>query len=160
MRRRVVIELTRGDGAVHSYEVSQGNDDSTSSADSPLGLTLADAKAVLAAKQRQLVQAQVADYCRERRCCPQCQEQRPLKDIRTRLLISLFGTVEVHAPRFKPYRCSVTSRRTLAPTAEIIPDRCIIEYKRIVAKLGAWMPYRRAAASWRSSSPSATTCPR
>jgi hypothetical protein len=144
MRWRVVIELTRGDGAVHSHEVSTGIDDSTGSAVSLLGLTLADAKAILAVIQRQLVQAQVADYCRVRRCCPHCQEQRPLKDIRTRRLISLFGTVEVHAPRFKPCRCSVMSRHTLAPTAEIMPDRCTIEYERIVAKLGAWMPYRRA----------------
>jgi hypothetical protein len=59
-------------------------------------------------------------------------------------LSSLFGTVEVHAPRYKPCRCSVTSRRTLAPTAEIMPDRCTIEYERTVAKLGAWMPCRRA----------------
>ncbi len=57
---------------------------------------------------------------------------------------SLFGTVEVRAPRFKPCRCSVTSRRTLTPVAEIMADRCTAEYERIVAKLGAWMPYRRA----------------
>jgi hypothetical protein len=128
MRWRVVIELTRGDVAVHSHEVSTGNDNSTGSAVPPLALTLADAKAVLAGMQCHLVQAQVADYRRDRRCCPHCQEQRPLKDIRTRRLISLFGTVEVHAPRFKPCRRGVTSRRTLAPTAETMPDRCIIEY--------------------------------
>jgi hypothetical protein len=139
----VVIELTRGDGPVHSHEVSTGNDNSTGSAVPPLALTLADAKAVLAGMQCHLVQAQVADYRRDRRCCPHCQEQRPLKDIGTRRLISLFGTVEVHAPRFKPCRCSVTSRCTLAPTAEIMPDRCTIEHERIVAKLGARMPYRR-----------------
>ena len=128
MRWRVVIELTRGDGAIHCHEAFRGNDDSSGSAVSPLGLTLPDAKAVLAGMQRHVVQAQVADYCRDRRCCPHCQEQRPLKDIRTRRLISLFGTVEVHAPRFKPCRRGVTSRRTLAPTAETMPDRCIIEY--------------------------------
>ena len=83
MRWRVVIELTRDDGATHCHEVSTGNDDSSGSAVSPLGLTLADAKAVLAGMQRHLVQAQVADYCRDRRCCPHCQEQRPLKGIVT-----------------------------------------------------------------------------
>jgi hypothetical protein len=67
-----------------------------------------------------------------------------MKDVRTRRLNSLFGTVEVRAPRFKPCRCSVTSRRTLTPVAEIMADRCTAEYERIVAKLGAWMPYRRA----------------
>jgi hypothetical protein len=76
MRWRVVMELTRGDGTVHACEVATGSDDSAGSVVKPLGLTLADAKALLAALQRQLVQAEVADYCRERRCCPRCQEQR------------------------------------------------------------------------------------
>ena len=140
MRWRVMIELTSGDGVVHAREVAAGSDDSAGSAVA-LGLTLADAKALLAAIQRHLVQAEVADYCRERRGCPRCQEQRP---IRTRRLNSLFGTVEVRAPRFKPCRCSIASRRTLTPVAEIMADRCTAEYERIVAKLGAWMPYRRA----------------
>jgi hypothetical protein len=144
MRWRVVIELTEGDGTVHAREVATNNDDSAGSAIKPLGLTLADAKALLAAIQRHLVEAEVADYCRERRCCPRCQKQRPMKDVRTRRLNSLFGTVEVRAPRFKPCRCSVTSRRTLTPVAEFMADRCTAEYERILAKLGAWMPYRRA----------------
>jgi hypothetical protein len=144
MRWRVVIELTRGDGVIHSHEVSAGNDDNSGSAVSPLGPTLADAKAVLAGMQRHLVQVQVSDYCRGRRCCPHCQERLPLKDIRTRRLSSLFGTVEVQGPRFKPCRCSVTSRCTLAPMAEIMPDRCATEYERSVTKMGAWTPYRRA----------------
>ena len=147
MRWRVVIELTRGDGAVHAREVATGSDESAGSVVKPLGLTLADAKALLAAIQRHLVQAEVADYCRERRCCPRCQEQRPLKDVRSRRLNSLFGTVEVRAPRFKPCRCSVRSRRTLTPVVEIMADRCTAEYERIVAKLGAWMPYRTHGAS-------------
>jgi hypothetical protein len=92
MRWRVMIELTSGDGAVHAREVATGSDDSAGSAVA-LGLTLADAKALLAAIQRHLVQAEVADYCRERRGCPRCQEQRPMKDVRTRRLNSLFGTV-------------------------------------------------------------------
>ena len=144
MRWRVVIELTRGDGAVHVREVATGSDDSAGSAVKPLGLTLADAKALLAAVQRHLVEAEVADYCRERRRCPHCKKQRPLKDVRARRLNSLLGTVSVRAPRFKPCRCSITSRRTLTPVAEIMADRCTAEYERIVAKLGAWMPYRRA----------------
>ena len=41
MRWRVVIELTRGDGAVHAREVATGSDDSAGSAVKPLGLTLA-----------------------------------------------------------------------------------------------------------------------
>ena len=90
---------------------------------------MADAKALLAAIQRHLVEAEVADYCRERRCCPLCKKQRPLKDVRTRRLNSLFGTVEVRAPRFKPCRCSVTSCASPARHSNTSASaRCVIEW--------------------------------
>jgi hypothetical protein len=59
-------------------------------------------------------------------------------------LESLFGTVAVKAPRFKPCPCAVTSGGTLNPVAEIMPDRCTPEYERMLAKMGALLPYRRA----------------
>jgi hypothetical protein len=109
-----------------------------------IGLTLADGKQVLADLQVHLVRAQAEDHCRRRRHCQRCGAQLPLKDRRSRRLVSLFGTVEVRAPRFTPCRCAVTSRRTLSPVAEIMPDRCTPEYERVVAKMGALLPYRRA----------------
>jgi hypothetical protein len=38
----------------------------------------------------------------------------------------------------------VTNCRTLSPVAEIMPDRCTPEFERVVAKMGASLPYRRA----------------
>jgi hypothetical protein len=58
--------------------------------------------------------------------------------------LSVFGTVEVRAPRFLPCRCAVTRRHGLNPVAEIMPDRCTPEYERIVAKMGSLLPYRRS----------------
>ena len=60
--------------------------------------------------------------------------------MRRRRLTSLFGVVEVRAPRFGPCRCGVASRRTITPAAEIMPDRCTPEYERTLAKLGALLP--------------------
>jgi hypothetical protein len=59
-------------------------------------------------------------------------------------LNSLFGTVEVPAPRFKPCRCAVTARSTLFPASELMPDRCTPDYERALEKMGAWLPYRHA----------------
>jgi hypothetical protein len=56
----------------------------------------------------------------------------------------LFGTVEIRAPRFDPCRCGVTLRTILSPVKEIMPDRCTPEYERMLAELGALVPYRRA----------------
>jgi hypothetical protein len=89
-----------------------------------LGLGLEQGKAVLAAVQRHLVAAQVEEHCRNRRRCDRCGASRPLKDLRPRRLTSLFGAVEVRAPRFGPCRCGIACRRSMTPAAEVMPDRC------------------------------------
>ena len=58
--------------------------------------------------------------------------------------MSVFGTVEVRAPRFMPRGCDVTRRHILNPISEIMPDRCTREYERLIAKMGSLLPRRRA----------------
>jgi hypothetical protein len=144
MKWRVMVELTESDGTVRTHEVSTGGSDTAECSAATVGLTLADGKRALAGLQHHLVRAQVEEYCRQRRVCSHCRSQRPLKDIRARRLSSLFGTVEVRAPRFSPCRCAVTRRHTFNPVAEIMPDRCTPEYECVIAKMGSLLPYRRA----------------
>src|ERR1700709_411259 len=143
MKWRVMLELVGPDGTVGVHEVG-GRAAVAEYAPRMTGLTLDEGKHLLAALQVHLVQAQAEDHCRHRRRCQRCGAQRPLKDQRSRRLVSLFGTVEVRAPRFTPCRCAVTCRRTLNPVAEIMPDRCTPEYERTVAKMGSILPYRGA----------------
>jgi hypothetical protein len=143
MKWRVMLELVGPDGIVCVHEVG-GRAAVAEYAPRLIGLTLEEGKHLLAALQVHLVQAQAEDHCRGRRRCQHCGAQRPLKDQRSRRSVSLFGTVEVRAPRFTPCRCAVTCRRTLNPVAEIMPDRCTPEYERTVAKMGSLLPYRRA----------------
>jgi hypothetical protein len=144
MKWRVMVELAGADGGVEVHEVSVGGYTTTTCSPDTLGLTLAAGKETLAGLQRHLVQAQAEQHCQSRRRCQRCGDQRPLKDTRRRRLTSLFGVVEVRAPRFGPCRCGVASRRTITPVAEIMPDRCTPEYERTLAKMGALLPYRRA----------------
>src|SRR5215218_2962087 len=146
MRWRVVLELAGADGARQVHEVGAGERPPTGHTAATLGLGLAESKAILAALQRHLVTAQVDEHCRDRRRCDRCGARRPLKDWRPRRLASLFGVVAVRAPRFGPCRCGVACRRSLTPAAEIMPDRCTPEYERVVAAMGAALPYRRALA--------------
>ena len=141
-----MLELAGPDGTPQRHEVSSGERLPTGHTAATLGLSLEEGKAVLAAVQRHLVTAQVDEHCRSRRRCDRCGAQRPLKDQRPRRLISLFGVVEVRAPRFGPCRCGVACRRSVTPVAEIMPDRCTPEYERVVAAMGAALPYRRALA--------------
>ena len=143
MKWRVVVEVTRADGVVRVHEIGGGTAVDEYSPGT-IGLTLAEGKLVLAGLQHHLVQAQTEDHCCRRRRCQRCGTLRPIKDKRSRRLLSLFGTVNVSAPRFQPCRCAVARRQTLSPVSEIMPDRCTPEYERVVAKMGASLPYRRA----------------
>jgi hypothetical protein len=144
MKWRVMVELGGAGGTLELREVSVGECAAAACSAETLGLTVAEGKKTLAGLQRHLVQAQTDEHCRSRRRCEYCGAQRPLKDIGPRRLTSLFGIVEVRAPRFGPCRGDVASRRTIAPVAEIMPDRCTPEYERTLAKMGALLPYRRA----------------
>jgi len=137
MRWRILVELAGADGSVQSHEISVGGCATIDHSAETLGLTLAEGKKTLAELQRHLVQAQTEEHCRNRRRCQHSGAQRPLKDMRRRRLTSLFGVVEVRAPRFGPCRCGVASRGTITPAAEIMPDRCTPEYERTLAKMGA-----------------------
>ena len=137
------MEVTRTDGAGRVHEIGGG---AAVDEHSPwtVGLTLAEGKLVLAGLQYHLVQAQTEDHCCRRRRCRRCGTPRPTKGKRSRRLLSLFGTVNVSAPRFEPCRRAVARRQTLSPVSEIMPDRCTPEYERVVAKMGASLLYRRA----------------
>jgi hypothetical protein len=146
MQWRVVVELSGAVGVIQVHEVHSGGSIMAGCSAATLGLSLAEAKTILAGLQRYLVQAQTEEHCQARRRCARCGGQRPLKDRRPRQLQSLFGVVEVRAPRFGPCQCSVTQRMIISPVTEIMPDRCTPEYERVLAKLGALLPYRRARA--------------
>ena len=146
MRWRMVLEVVGADGGRQVHEVGTGERPPAGDTAASPGLGLEEGKAILAAVQRHLVAAQVDEHCRSRRRCDRCGTQRPLKDLRPRRLTSLFGVVEVRAPRFGPCRCDVACRRSITPVAEIMPDRCTPEYERVVAAMGAALPYRRALA--------------
>jgi hypothetical protein len=142
----MVLEVVGAEGTTEVHEIGAGERPPDGHTAATLGLDLEDGKAILAAVQRHLVAAQVDEHCRNRRRCDRCGAQRPLKDLRLRRLTSLFGAVEVRTPRFGPCRCGVACRRSITPVAEVMPDRCTPEYERVVAALGAALPYRRALA--------------
>jgi hypothetical protein len=144
MKWRVLLETTDTDGVVVTHEVSSGSRPVSRTSANIIGLTLGEGKSTLAGLQQHLVRFQAEVFCRERRLCQGCGSRRPIKDRRSRRLTTLFGTIRVDAPRFAPCHCGIASRRTIGPLAELIPDRCTPEYERVLAKMGALVPYGRA----------------
>jgi hypothetical protein len=82
------------------------------------------------------------------RVCGDCLKLRRLRDQRTRKIQTLFGTINVDAPRISVCPC----RRgpgfvdvSWSPLTELIPDRCTPELRRLQAELSARHSYREAA---------------
>jgi len=114
-----------------------------------IGLMLSETKALLAKLQASMLCGQVAAYAAHHRVCAACGVLQPFKDRRTRRLQTLFGTVEVEAPRFKVCHCrsSATQElaRTVSPVCALLTARCTPELERVQAELGARTSFRDAA---------------
>lgn len=73
---------------------------------------------------------------------------RRQRDCRTRTIQTLFGTVEVDAPRISLCPCSNEMGfvdLSFSPLARLLPDRCTPELRCVQAELGARHSFREAA---------------
>jgi hypothetical protein len=110
MQWTVRLEARTDQGEVETTELVTFNRLVADGSLAELGLALSEAKAVMAKLQVTMVQSQLAEYAARHRICPQCRVSQPLKDRRTRRLQSLFGRVDVEAPRFRVCRCRPLGR--------------------------------------------------
>ncbi len=105
MQWTVRLEMTTSAGEVTTTELVTISRPGVVSTLAEVGLMLDETKALLAKLQAGMLCGQVAAYAAHHRACAACGVLQPLKDRRTRRLQTLFGTVEVEAPRFKACRC-------------------------------------------------------
>ena len=109
-----------------------------------LGLTLPEAKQLLASVQRAVVSAQADIHGLRRPCCSACNRKCHLKDWRGHHIATLFGAVTVPLPRF---RCTACNR---IETSVGWPSRC-----RSTPEPDEWMRWASAssftsAVGWRN----------
>ena len=109
---------------------------------------LDEAKALLAELQRRMVEGQIEEKIACMRVCTHCLRSQPIRDRRTRTLHTLFGTVRVEAPRIR-LRAGIDKAPfeevSFSPLAELQPDRCTPELRRLQAELGARRSFCEAA---------------
>ena len=70
-----------------------------------LGLTLSEAKQLLANVQREIAAAQARDHVVRRPGCPRCDGVCHVKDYRDHAVATLFGQVTMTLPRFRCAKC-------------------------------------------------------
>jgi hypothetical protein len=107
-----------------------------------LGLTLADAKLLLAGLQQAIVTGQARDHAARRPACRRCGEACHVKDYRERGVATLFGQVSMRLPRFRCAACGGIEAGLGWPShCQSTP-----ELDQLQAHLSALMTYRTAAA--------------
>jgi hypothetical protein len=106
-----------------------------------LGLTLAEAKLLLASVQREIAAAQARAHVLRRPDCSRCDGVCRVKDYRHHAVATLFGQVTMKLPRFRCARCCGTE------TGISWPSHCrsTPALDRLRAHLSALMTYRVAA---------------
>src|SRR4051812_32144259 len=106
-----------------------------------LGLTLAEAKLLLAQLQQQLVAEQANTHATSRPDCSSCGRTCQVKDWQPHRIGTLFGEVRLKLPRFLCAGCGC------GVTGVSWPSRCrsTPELDHLQARLSALMPYRVAA---------------
>jgi len=148
MQWTVRLEARTSAGEVKTTELVTFSRPAMISTLAEIGLMLAETKTLLARLQAGMLCDQVAEYAALCRVCPECGMLQPLKDRRKRRLQTLFGTVEVEAPRFKMCRCRQPvpmAEVTVSPVCALLTARCTPELERVQAELGARTSFRDAA---------------
>jgi len=140
MQWTVRLEARTSEGEVKTTELVTFSRPGVVSTLAEIGLMLAETKALLARLQASMLCGQVAAYAAHHQACAACGALQPLKDRRTRRLQTLFGTVEVEAPRFKVCHCRLTmpmAEVAVSPVYALLTARCTPELERVQAELGA-----------------------
>jgi len=106
-----------------------------------LGLTLSEAKRLLAGVQREIVAAQAGTHAVRRPECPHCGDVCRVKDYREHVVSTLFGPVTLRLPRFRCAACGGIEAGIAWPAH----CRSTPELDRLQAHLCALMTYRTAA---------------
>jgi hypothetical protein len=106
-----------------------------------LGLTLAEAKALLQGVQRTMVTEQTTTYLDAQRRCPACQVPRRCKGHHQLIYRTVFGKLTLPSPRWYTCRCQTTEPRSFSPLAELLQEHTAPELLYLEAKFAALMSY-------------------
>ncbi len=144
---RIKLEARSGWGEVETIEVSHFRRRVVGLTAEEIGLSLGEARQMLAELQRLVLQPQMEEYTYCARVCPACLRMHRQRDWCKRTIQTLCGTVTGEAPRISICPCSNAMGfvdLSFSPLAGLLPDRCAPELRRIQAGLGGRHSFREA----------------
>ena len=110
-----------------------------------VGITLAEAKALLVTLQKQVVKQQIAAYLAGRKKCPQCGKAFRHKDQHPLVFRTLFGNLELSGPRWFQCACQPHETRTFSPLANLLTERSSPERLYLETKWASLVSFDLAA---------------
>jgi hypothetical protein len=145
MRWKIVLEGTDEFGTAHRSEFVIDKDLERVPA-GEIGFSVEEGKAIMAHLQQVVVKQQCEAYVLTSRFCNDCENFRRIKDYGKRKIRTVFGCVEVRSPRIMNcQRCLPHFWGAWPVLSEICPDQATPELMERSARLGALLPYRKAA---------------
>ena len=100
---------------------------------------------MLARIQTTIVTRQIEHDAERRSVCSDCGKRQQLKDYRPRQFDTLFGRIEIRAPRCDRPDCQCDDAYATNAAPSALRGRSTPVYDAIRAKLAAQLPYRAAA---------------
>ncbi|MBV9490000.1 MAG: ISKra4 family transposase [Verrucomicrobia bacterium] len=106
-----------------------------------LGLSLAEARAILAGLEQTIAQHQAAEFIAQARRCPRCGRPRACKGHHRIVFRTPFGKLELDNPQL--YRCPCESQgpKSVSPLADRMPERTSPELVYLETKFAALVSY-------------------
>jgi hypothetical protein len=145
MRVRVLLQITGDDGAA-SDAVEAAVFEKRTERPEDLGLSIAEGKALMAAVQQRVVNAQVTSWAERHRCCEACGARRHSKGSHPIVFLTLYGDVQIASPRLHRCSCQNTDGpATVSPLRNLLPDYVAPERLYLEARWASLVPYAAAA---------------
>jgi hypothetical protein len=122
MQVRIMLQIVGDDGTVGTAQEVAALTKITERAED-LGLSLAESKALLAAAQQRIVEAQVNSWLENHRHCPISGRKLRCKGSYPITFRTLFGDVRLKSPRYYlPQGRQTNGPATISPLTQLLPD--------------------------------------
>src|SRR5580704_17145423 len=106
-----------------------------------LGLTLAEARSILAGIEQTVVEQQAAEFMAQQRTCSHCGHERPCKGRHHIVFRTPFGKLRLESPRLYHCQCESDGRTSFSPLAELLQERSSPELVYLETKFAALVSY-------------------
>ena len=106
-----------------------------------LGLSLAEARAILAGLEQTLVEQQSAEFIAQQGRCPRCGRERACKGHHQIVFRTPFGKLKLDSPQLYGCPCQSPGPKSVSPLAERLPERTSPELTYLETKFAALVSY-------------------